>query len=236
MAEDLEYYEATRRNLLREVTDGSGSEIPKEIKDLTIRSVLDIGCGIGQALFPLAVKKGALGVGIDISEYSLGVGRKFYDEHIPTANVNFLKAPAESLPFASDSFDLVNCGLALPYTHNAKAIAEVERVLRPGGLFLLKIHHVRYYLLKLKQGFVGADLLSMIHCGRVLTTGAIYHLSNRQPMNRILNETFQTRWLLKRELAERGMFIDGELANLNPAAPAFVIRKNSSSVPALRHE
>jgi SAM-dependent methyltransferase len=229
MAEDLQYYEATRQNLLSELSDPSESEqVPSEIKDLEINRVLDIGCGIGQALYPLAIKKGAFGVGIDISEYALGVGRDFYAEHIPKAKVSLLKAPAEALPFASDSFDLVNFGLALPYTHNPRAIAEVERVLRPGGVLLLKIHHVRYYLQKLKNGLAGADLLSMIHCGRVLTNGAIYHLSGRQPMTRILNETFQTRWLLKRELAGRGMFIDGELPNTNPAAPSFVIRKDCS--------
>jgi SAM-dependent methyltransferase len=227
MADDVQYYEATRRNLLRQVTDASGfEEIPAEIKDLKVEQVLDIGCGIGQALYSLAVKNDAVGIGIDVSEYALGVGREFYAEHVPEAKVNLIKAPAETLPFASDTFDLVNFGLALPYTHNPRAIAEVERVLRPGGVLLLKIHHFRYYLQKLKNGLVGADLLSMIHCGRVLTSGAIYHLSGRQPMTRFLNETFQTRWLLKRELTGSGMFIDGELPNSNPAAPSFVIRKN----------
>jgi SAM-dependent methyltransferase len=226
MAEDTEYYETTRRNLLREVQGNSNQgTLSREIEDLKVERVLDIGCGIGQALFPLAVKKGAFGVGVDVSKYSLGVGRDFYAENVSNADVSFVNCKAESLPFESESFDLVNCGRARPYTHNPRAIAEVERVLRPGGMFLLKIHHVRYYLLKLKNGVMGADLLSMIHCGRVLANGAIYHLSGRQPMTRFLNETFQTRWLLRRELAGTGMFIDGEIPDASPAAPAFVIRK-----------
>ncbi len=225
MADDLEYYEATRRNLLRDIEDQSRDVLPPEITNLQIERVLDIGCGVGQALYPLAVKKGGYGVGIDISEIGLTMGNELYSQSVPEARVGFLKAQAEELPFASESFDLVNCGLALPYTHNPRAISEVERVLRPGGLFLLKIHHVRYYLLKLKNGLIGADVLSMIHCGRVLTTGAIYHLSGRQPMTKILNETFQTRWLLRRELAGNGMAIDSELPDTNPAAPAFIIRK-----------
>ncbi len=228
MAEDLEYYETTRQNLLQEVALSDGkTNIPEEIRKLKIERVLDIGSGIGQAMYPLSVKKGAFGVGIDISDHALRVGREFYAENVAGARVAFMKARAEALPFASESFDLVNCGLALPYTHNPRAIAEVERVLKPGGLFLLKIHHFRYYLQKMHQGLVGANLLSMIHCGRVLTTGAVYHLSGRQPMTRILNETFQTRWMLRRQLAKCGLFIDNEQPGTNPAAPAFVIRKQS---------
>ncbi|CAN5190195.1 hypothetical protein BH20ACI2_BH20ACI2_07510 [soil metagenome] len=226
MADDEQYYEATRQNLIRDIADHAGDAvILDEISDLKVERVLDIGCGIGQALYPLAVKRGAVGVGIDISNFGLQMGREFYAANVPDAKVAFMNARAESLPFESETFDLVNCGLALPYTHNPRAIAEVERVLRPGGLFILKIHHVRYYLQKLSQGLFGANLLSMIHCGRVLTTGTLYHLSGRQPMTRILNETFQTRWMLKRELAKSGMFIDGEQTDANPAAPSFYIRK-----------
>ncbi len=226
MADDEQYYETTLQNLIRDIADDArDAAIVDEIGDLKVERVLDIGCGIGQALYPLAVKKGAFGVGIDISNYGLRMGREFYAENVPEAKVAFMNARAEALPFESETFDLVNCGLALPYTHNPRALAEVERVLRPGGLFLLKIHHVRYYLQKLSQGLFGVNLLSMIHCGRVLTTGTLYHLSGRQPMTRILNETFQTRWMLKRELKRSGMFIDSERADTNPAAPFFYIRK-----------
>ncbi len=226
MADDEQYYKTTLQNLIREIADLSvAKKLPDEIRDLTVERVLDIGCGIGQALYPLAVSKGAFGVGIDISDYSLRMGRDFYAEKVPEAKVAFMSARAEALPFESESFDLVNCGLALPYTHNPRALAEVERILRPGGLFLLKIHHVRYYLQKLRQGVSGANVLSLIHCGRVLTTGTIYHLSRRQPMTRILNETYQTRWLLKRELAKSGLFIDSEQPDASPAAPSFYIRK-----------
>jgi ubiquinone/menaquinone biosynthesis C-methylase UbiE len=226
MADDVQYYEATRQYLIRDIANGTeDTAIVDEIGNLKVERVLDIGCGIGQALHPLAVKRGAFGVGIDISNFGLRMGREFYAANVPEAKVAFMNARAESLPFESESFDLVNFGLALPYTHNPRAIAEVERVLRPGGLFLLKIHHVRYYLQKMSQGLFGANLLSMIHCGRVLTNGTIYHLSGRQPMTRILNETFQTRWMLKRELKRSGMIIDSEQADANPAAPVFYIRK-----------
>lgn len=225
MSEDVAYYEATRQGLVREIAARNGSEnVPLEIRNRAVGRVLDIGCGVGQALYPLAVKTGAFGVGVDVSNYSLGIGVQTYKQELPDARVAFVNTQAENLPFASETFDVVNFGLALPYTHNPRAIAEVQRVLKPGGLLFLKIHHLRYYLTKLQQGLLHADVLSVIHCGRVLTNGTIYHMTGRQLMTRILNETFQTRWLLRRQLAKSGLVIDHEQPG-NPAAPALVIRK-----------
>jgi SAM-dependent methyltransferase len=226
MAEDEPYYITTRENLLRDLRDYSGVKPPLEdVGALRIERVLDLGCGIGQALFPLAVRRGVFGVGVDISALGLRMGREFYARHLPDARVAFIRAGAESLPFAADSFDLVHCSLALPYTRNARAIAEVARVLRPGGLFHLKVHHARYYLHELLRGLTAGDLSSLIHGGRVLTAGTLYHLARRQPWMWLLNESYQTRWLLRRELAKHGMDIEREQAKTNPLTPAFVIRK-----------
>ncbi len=137
-----------------------------------------------------------------------------------------------SLPFAPDSFDLVNCRLALPYMRNARAIAKVARVLRPGGLFLLKIHHARYYLRELWQGLSAGDPLSVVHGARVLAAGTLYHLVRRQLRVRLLNESYQTRWLLRRELAKHGMVIEREQIKTNPLTPAFVIRKAADGLKA----
>jgi hypothetical protein len=96
---------------------------------------------------------------------------------------------------------------------------------------LLKIHHFRYYLQELFSGLLKAKPKTMIHGGRVLTAGVIYHLLGRQPSMRWLNETFQTRWLLKRELANNGMSILKEQGGVDLAAPAFVISKSTSLIP-----
>jgi ubiquinone/menaquinone biosynthesis C-methylase UbiE len=54
-----------------------------------------------------------------------------------------LEAPAESLPFADDSFDAVVSTLVLCTVTDVNAtLAEVRRVLRPGGALLL-VEHVR---------------------------------------------------------------------------------------------
>lgn len=179
-------------------------------------------------LYPLVALKGAFGVGIDPTPQACRMGREFYAERALSDRVTFISGKGEDLPFASASFDVVNCGLALPYMNNARALDEIERVLRPGGILLLKIHHTRYYLRDLWQGLLSRKLLAMVHSGRVLAVGAIYHLTDRQTSSRILgNETFQTRWLLRRELKRRGLTIESERPDSSQIAPAFVISKAS---------
>ena len=224
--DDDQYFKTTREHFLRTLEDPTDSKVLFEtVASLKVERVLDVGCGIGQALFPLAVRTGATGVGIDLSLIGCRMACEFYADHLPAARVFFVRSGAESIPFASDSFDVVNCRLALPYTDNARAIAEIARVLRPGGLFLLKIHHLRYYLHEFWQGLISRDPLSIIHAGRVLVAGTIYHLFRRQPRVRLLNETFQTKWLLRSELAKHVLIIDREQPNSNPLTPDYVIHK-----------
>jgi SAM-dependent methyltransferase len=221
------YLRDSRRNLLAAIGEPARFEpLLDAVAGLEVRRVLDIGCGLGQMLYPFVALKGAAGVGLDLAPQACLMGRDFYTEHLPAARVDFICGVAEKLPFPSSCFDVVNCGLALPYMNNARAIEEVARVLRPGGVFLLKIHHARYYLRDLWQGIRARRLLSIIHAGRVLAVGSVYHLTGKQTRTRLFgSETFQTRWLLGRELGRRGLSLKGERLDTNPHTPAFIINK-----------
>jgi SAM-dependent methyltransferase len=222
------YLHAARQGLLDAINEPEARFQPllDAVASLKVERVLDVGCGVGQVLYPFVALKGAVGVGLDPTAHACRMGRDFYTEHVESARVQFVCGLAEELPFPSASFDVVNCGLALPYMNNARAIEEVARVLRPGGVFLLRIHHARYYLRDLWQGITGRRLLSLIHAGRVLAVGSIYHLTGRQTDTRLFGkETFQTRWLLHRELSRRGLKLTAERADSNPQTPAFVIYK-----------
>ena len=194
--------------------------------DISIKRVLDVGCGAGQELLPFLTERNARGVATDIASDVGQVGREMYAKHAPQARVDFLRCTAENLPFVSASFDVVVCRLASPYTHNARAFAEASRVLRPGGKYFLKISGVRWYLLELKQALKERKILSVIHASRVLVAGAIYHLTRRQPRWRIPSrETFQSEWLLRWELRRHGLSIHGKTPDSNPITPSFVIFK-----------
>jgi SAM-dependent methyltransferase len=221
------YLQSSRQGLLEAMKEPARFQPYLDaVAGLKVERVLDVGCGIGQVLYPYVALKGAFGVGLDPTAQACRMGRDFYGAHVPKARVQFVCGVAEALPFPSSSFDVVNCGLALPYTDNARAIKEIARVLRPGGLFLLRIHHARYYLRDLWQSLRARRLLSAIHAGRVLAVGTIYHLTGKQTDTRLFgNETFQTRWLLNRELAPRGLNLKAERTDSNPRTPAFVIQK-----------
>ena len=195
------------------------------VADLAIARVLDVGCGAGQELGPFLQDRRSLGVGVDVSAESGLVGRELYLAERPLDRVVFVRAAAETLPFRSSTFDLVICRLALPYTDNARAIAEMARVLTPGGALLLKFHHARYYTLKIRESLRGRLIKSALHALRVLVAGCLYHITGSQPRGRVIGrETFQTLWLLRRELKRQGLEVRRVLADSVPAAPSLLIR------------
>jgi SAM-dependent methyltransferase len=97
--------------------------------------VLDVGCGTGEwgrtVIRDLA--PAARLTGIDREAHFVELARaKARSED------RFEVAPAEALPFADESFDLVTCQTVLIHVPDAAAVVhEMIRVLRPGGLMLL---------------------------------------------------------------------------------------------------
>jgi ubiquinone/menaquinone biosynthesis C-methylase UbiE len=114
--------------------------------ELPGKEVLDVGCGTGIMSF-LALERGATRVlGGDVS--SLMVGRaqaKARAGGRSPEQVAFREMDAESLPLPDASFDLVLSSLALGMVPNQrKAVAEMARVLRPGGRVVVGVHGREY--------------------------------------------------------------------------------------------
>ena len=100
--------------------------------------VLDIAAGTGDLTRAFARRVGAQGtvVHTDINEAMLRTGRdRLLDEGLVLPSI---ACDAERLPFATDSFDLVSVAFGLRnMTHKERALAEMCRVLRPGGRLLV---------------------------------------------------------------------------------------------------
>lgn len=105
-------------------------------KDQRKITYLDLACGTGGLLGPaLAAFPRLRGIGLDLSEPYLNFTRAKLDN--PRAA--YTTAMAEQLPFADASVDVVSCVYLfheLPPKVRRKVIAEVARVLKPGGSFL----------------------------------------------------------------------------------------------------
>ena len=99
---------------------------------------LDVACGTGHSLRMLgrALPDAQL-VGVDLSPHYLARARGLMPREL---NVSLLAENAEALPFVSDHFDAAtNVFLMheLPADVRARVIAEMARVVRPGGLVVV---------------------------------------------------------------------------------------------------
>lgn len=197
-----------------------------------ISRVLDVGCGAGQELLPFVQRLGVRGAGVDISPEAVEIARRQFANEGCDGRVEFFCSPAESLPFTNNSFEVVMCRLALPYVGNAQALSEMARVLRPGGLLILKIHHLRYYSRRLWAALRRAEIRNAAAIARIILSGTVYHLTGRQPTRGLKpREVFQTRWKLNRMFARLGLEVRGELQNSdsNARTPVLLIEKVMSA-------
>jgi demethylmenaquinone methyltransferase/2-methoxy-6-polyprenyl-1,4-benzoquinol methylase len=100
--------------------------------------VLDVAGGTGDLARAFAAKVGERGLVVlsDINEAMLGAGRdRLADGGVAMPT---LACDAEQLPFATGTFDLVSVAFGLRnMTHKEAALAEMARVLRPGGRLLV---------------------------------------------------------------------------------------------------
>lgn len=95
--------------------------------------MLDIGCGNGALLNALADRI-ATGVGVD---ESAGILERARTKHANIPNLRFEKIDGPVLPFPDDSFDVVTSLMSFRYLDWDPLLAEIKRVTRPGGKFLI---------------------------------------------------------------------------------------------------
>ncbi|MGW3347783.1 class I SAM-dependent methyltransferase [Nonomuraea rubra] len=91
---------------------------------------LDIGCGAGVSTAALA----------PLAEYVIGlepIPAMLVHRRLVAPTARFAIGTAEKLPFAAASFDLIAAAGSLNYADLSLALAEVDRVLTPDGVFLL---------------------------------------------------------------------------------------------------
>lgn len=136
-----ERWEAHARWWIDEFTDGADEEYEEQILPLAAEElagfgrVLDVGCGDGQ-LSRLAAAQGSEVVGVDPTRSCLDVAVE------RGGAVVYARAEAAALPLADASVDAVVACLVFEHVDAVDAaIAEVARVLRPGGRFAFFLNH-----------------------------------------------------------------------------------------------
>ncbi len=125
----------------REFTDGADPEYEEQILPLAdevlagYARVLDVGCGEGQ----IARRRAAAGsvvVGVDPTWAQVAEAAR------RAGGPSYASSGAAALPFAGEAFDAVVACLVFEHIADVDdAIAEVARVLRPGGRFAFFLNH-----------------------------------------------------------------------------------------------
>ncbi len=171
--------------------------------------LLDVGCGTGWAIIQAAQQiPNGRACGIDLSPQMIKGAR---DLAGGLSNVEFQVADAEAIPYPAETFDAVICTHSFHhYSDPTAALAEIHRVLKPGGqlvlldsnrgaclwvwlcnqvLLAIEKGHVQYYTeeelfrLLLNAGFTLPTLIALNHghFGHGKVGWAVCLISARKP-------------------------------------------------------
>lgn len=130
--------------------------------DWSGKRVLDIGCA-GGFMAEALDDRGADVTGIDPAEQAIAVARNHAAEH--DRQIVYDVGVGEALPYADADFDAAVCVDVLEHVSDlTQVLAEVARVLRPGGLFLFDTIN-RTLLARLATITMAEDVLRLLPPG-----------------------------------------------------------------------
>lgn len=103
------------------------------------RKLLEVGCGAGIDLVRFA-RAGAAVTGIDLSQTAVGLAQKNLEQNGLSAVLRVMNG--ECMEFPDNTFDVVYAHGVLQYTADTtKMIAEIHRVLKPGGQAIMMVYN-----------------------------------------------------------------------------------------------
>jgi demethylmenaquinone methyltransferase/2-methoxy-6-polyprenyl-1,4-benzoquinol methylase len=100
--------------------------------------ILDIATGTGDLAILMAGTGAKKIIGLDISTGMLEVGVKKIEEKKLSQTIEMVLGDSENMPFEADFFDAITVAFGVRnFEHLEKGLAEILRVLKPGGIFVI---------------------------------------------------------------------------------------------------
>jgi hypothetical protein len=120
-----------------ELHPGGEAATRRSLELIALRSrerLLDVGSGDGSSALVAAAEFGSIVAGLDFGAAAVRGAQQAADAAGLCNRVEFVVGEAGSLPFADGDFDAVLCECSLStFPDKERAVAEMRRVLRPGG-------------------------------------------------------------------------------------------------------
>ena len=139
--DDEVFFEYFRKNREKSVNFNDCVETPilfSMLPDLKGKTVLDIGCGMGQHAAQYAGMGAASVLGIDISEKMLAYAR----EHHSAANIVYRRMAMEDIDEIGGPFDLVTSSLAFDYAEDFGGLMKkIPRLMKEDAEFVFSMSH-----------------------------------------------------------------------------------------------
>ena len=155
--------------------------------DIDVRSLAVAKGGQGRLLVSWGVTASDEVAGLDIDESSLAVAKLRFP------NRTYVRGAGECLPFADESFDRVISGVALPYMNIQKTLAEIHRILVPGGGLSFSLHLPSFTIAELLHNAFPKPLPTLFRL-YVVANGLLFHCTGRTvSFLKGRTESFQTQ-------------------------------------------
>ncbi|HEX8523542.1 MAG TPA: class I SAM-dependent methyltransferase [Tepidisphaeraceae bacterium] len=132
---DIEQYEKDRRLVVRRET------INRTLAQYAPppATVLDVGCGLGDVLSELDPRYTLHGT--DYAKFNVGVANRRL-----AGKAKITQASIYDLPYTSNTFDVALCLEVLEHIEDdARAVREIARVLKPGGILIAAVPYTFYW-------------------------------------------------------------------------------------------
>jgi ubiquinone/menaquinone biosynthesis C-methylase UbiE len=132
------------------------ADILKVIKARPTDRILDAGCGYCYHTLRLA-RSGALVTAVDFSDVALKAAQQTITNAGIADKVELKQADLTALPFADNSFEfVVSWGVIMHVPEMEKALTELARVLKPGGILVLCENNLRSPDVLIREAIVNA--------------------------------------------------------------------------------
>ena len=139
---DLDEYRFDKLRYLPNIVDFNGFNGKK---------LLEVGCGVGIDLVRFA-RGGANVVGVDLADKSIELAQQYFKhEELPGS---LCLGDGQNLKYENDSFDVVYAHGVIQYTADAeRMVAELKRVVRPGGQVIIMVYNRNSWLNFMSERF-----------------------------------------------------------------------------------